>query len=60
MPLHQLSLKQPNSPVPELAEGQFQILSLVVIKITIYRIGNDIKVGVIPRYEESPAVQLNG
>jgi hypothetical protein len=29
---------------------------LVVEKIGIYRKGNDIKMGVIPRHEESPAV----
>jgi hypothetical protein len=29
------------------------MMSLVVTKIGIYRLGNDIKIGVIPRHEES-------
>jgi hypothetical protein len=31
---------------------------MVVEKIGIYRKGNDIKMGVIPRHEESPEVQF--
>jgi hypothetical protein len=37
-----------------------KLTSSVVIKFGIYRKGNDIKMGVIPRHEESLEVQLEG
>ena len=36
------------------------ILSMVVFKIWHLQKGNDIKMGVIPRHEESLEVQLDG